>query len=250
MCLSVFCFGGGGSGGDFGLSGFFAQQPQQKTEEQNSETKVSRRARKKARQAEVAAAAFCSRPSVCGGVLSRFFQFGNGLGSSLLVRCWRRPPTPPPGSQTAQERYNFRKRRVAAPTPQLNAESAKAFCLRRSAFSLFPIREWTWFFAPGSMLATASSLVTVSRRARKKARQAEVAAAAAAAEAEYRKTHGLPTPSYNTSACLAFLRALRDTLVSEFCSSVFCWGCCVGFVTGGLYQRCPCSFNSQAQEEK
>ncbi|KAJ5254089.1 hypothetical protein N7524_011269 [Penicillium chrysogenum] len=132
------------------------QQPQQKTEEQNSETKVSRRARKKARQAEVAAAAAAAEaeyrkthglptpsynnvtseeavasiePGAKSQVHARIGKSEKALRrrqKALNRRAqWEvDPPTPPPGSQTAQERYNFRKRSVAAPTPQLNAESA------------------------------------------------------------------------------------------------------------------------------
>jgi hypothetical protein len=137
------------------------QQPKQKTEEQKSETKMSRKARKKAREAEVAAAAAAAaaaeaeyrkthglptpsynnitsdkavasiEPEAKSQVHARIGKSEKALRRRQKAMNRRAqweidPPTPPPGSQTAQERYNFRKRSIAAPAPQLNAESASA----------------------------------------------------------------------------------------------------------------------------
>ncbi|CAG8328599.1 unnamed protein product [Penicillium nalgiovense] len=134
------------------------QQPNQNPEEQNSETKMTRKARKRARKAEVAAAAATaeaeyrkthglptpsynnvkSDKAVASIEPEAKSQDHTRIGKSEKALRRRQkamnrkaqwevdPPTPPPGSQTAQERYNFRKRSVAAPTQQLNAESASA----------------------------------------------------------------------------------------------------------------------------
>ncbi|KAJ6178010.1 hypothetical protein N7519_008471 [Penicillium mononematosum] len=126
--------------------------------EQKSETKMSRKARKRAREAEVAAAAAAaeaeyrkthglptpsynnvkSDKAVASIEPEAKSQVHAQIGKSEKALRRRQKamnrmaqwevdlPTPPPGSQTAQERYNFRKRSVAAPMPQLNAESASA----------------------------------------------------------------------------------------------------------------------------
>ncbi|KAK4866709.1 hypothetical protein LT330_008262 [Penicillium expansum] len=131
------------------------QQPQQKTEDQKTEIKMSRKARKRAREEEslaIKAAAeaeyikthgiptpsydnITSNQPVASIEAEAPGQVHVRVGTSQKSIRRRQkaankraqwevdPPTPPPGSQTAQERYNFRKRSDAAPPPELNAES-------------------------------------------------------------------------------------------------------------------------------
>ncbi|KAG0160501.1 hypothetical protein PDIDSM_8031 [Penicillium digitatum] len=133
-------------------------QAQQKTEDKKTEIKMSRKARKRAREegslATKAAAEAESRkthsnptpsydnvtsnqsvasnePEVSDQVHVRM-----GTGQKSIRRRQKAadrraqrevdPPTPPPGSQTAQERCNFRKKSVAAAPPELSAEHASA----------------------------------------------------------------------------------------------------------------------------
>ncbi|KGO70689.1 NLI interacting factor [Penicillium italicum] len=131
-------------------------QSQQKTDDQKTEIKMSRKARKRARQEEslaIKAAAEAEYQKTYGiptpsheNVTSKQpvaniepeapgqVHVRTGTSQKSIRRRQKAankraqwevdPPTPPPGSQTAQERYNFRKRSVAAPPPELNAESA------------------------------------------------------------------------------------------------------------------------------
>lgn len=135
-------------------------QPQQKTEEQRTEIRLSRKARKRAKDAAAVAAA-ATATATAGGEYRKTHgiptpSYDNVTSNQVVAsiepdvhghvhaqvgtseKSIRRrqkaanrraqwevdPPTPPPGSETAQQRYTFRKRSIAAPTPNLNAESA------------------------------------------------------------------------------------------------------------------------------
>ncbi|CAG8896441.1 unnamed protein product [Penicillium egyptiacum] len=134
------------------------QQPEQKTEEQKAEIKMSRKARKRARQAAAVAEAATAEaeyrkthgiptpsynnitsqqvvasiePEVKNHAHARIGKSEKSIRRRQKALDRRAqwevdPPAPLPGSRTAQERYNFRKKSVAAPAPEPNNASASA----------------------------------------------------------------------------------------------------------------------------